>query len=296
MALRSIWALGAIIYSNIRPRVLTKLSKLGLRTFPLTHSPNLSRVLLCQTSKSSRQNFPQLSTLAFTKHEDGLGSKICASNVPVSKVDQRQNTRSFSTGIDESGKKRRIPLKLMEFPEILWPNIIKSMKNRIFAFLITGYFDKSFTIDSFIDGCIQAVSLVSSCISVGNFDSLQGLVEDEAIQEIRNSYADLDVGQRRFICVNPRDIFFRFVYEIGMIFDDHSERRFVEVTVVLQGFHGYNEAKEKEPVEYYNEVRDNQERLYICNYRFIREFTKGMEGDWSINKLNHFSPKEFTMI
>lgn len=155
MALRSIWALGAIIYSNIRPRVLTKLSKLGLRTFPLTHSPNLSRVLLCQTSKSSGQNFPQLSTLTFTKHEDGFGSKICASNVPVSKVEQRQNTRSFSTGIDESGKKRRIPLKLMEFPEILWPNIIKSMKNRIFAFLITGYFDKSFTIDSFIDGCIQ---------------------------------------------------------------------------------------------------------------------------------------------
>lgn len=33
-----------------------------------------------------------------------------------------------------------------------------------------------------------------------------------------------------------------------------------------------------------------QQRISICNYRFIREFTKGVESDWTINLLNHFRP------
>lgn len=33
-------------------------------------------------------------------------------------------------------------------------------------------------------------------------------------------------------------------------------------------------------------------RISICNYRFIREFTKGVEGDWTINLLNHFKPSD----
>lgn len=30
------------------------------------------------------------------------------------------------------------------------------------------------------------------------------------------------------------------------------------------------------------------DRGMICNYRFIREFTKGVEGQWLINYINHF--------
>lgn len=33
-----------------------------------------------------------------------------------------------------------------------------------------------------------------------------------------------------------------------------------------------------------------QERISVSNYRFIREFTKGVDGDWTINLLNHFKP------
>lgn len=33
-----------------------------------------------------------------------------------------------------------------------------------------------------------------------------------------------------------------------------------------------------------------QQRISICNYRFIREFTRGIESDWTINLLNHFRP------
>lgn len=33
-----------------------------------------------------------------------------------------------------------------------------------------------------------------------------------------------------------------------------------------------------------------QDKLFICNYRFIREFTKGVQDDWTINAINHFKP------
>ena len=35
---------------------------------------------------------------------------------------------------------------------------------------------------------------------------------------------------------------------------------------------------------------------FVCFFfRFIREFTKGVEDTWTINKLNHFSPKELVL-
>lgn len=33
---------------------------------------------------------------------------------------------------------------------------------------------------------------------------------------------------------------------------------------------------------------ENQEKMYVLNYRFIREFTKGVSPDWTINMLNHY--------
>lgn len=35
-----------------------------------------------------------------------------------------------------------------------------------------------------------------------------------------------------------------------------------------------------------------RDRIYICNYRFIREFTKGVQDDWTINAINHFKPSD----
>jgi len=32
----------------------------------------------------------------------------------------------------------------------------------------------------------------------------------------------------------------------------------------------------------------NQDKMFILNYRFIREFTKGVNPDWTINMLNHY--------
>lgn len=35
-----------------------------------------------------------------------------------------------------------------------------------------------------------------------------------------------------------------------------------------------------------------REKIYILNYRFIREFTKGVQDEWTINAINHFKPSD----
>jgi hypothetical protein len=44
----------------------------------------------------------------------------------------------------------------------------------------------------------------------------------QAIQEIQNNYADLTYQQRKWLRINPTDIIGKFVYEIGMMFDDDT--------------------------------------------------------------------------
>ncbi len=44
-----------------------------------------------------------------------------------------------------------------------------------------------------------------------------------------------------------------------------------------------------------SEVREELERRggpIVLNYRFIRDFTKGVEPKWTINALNHFHMEE----
>ena len=44
----------------------------------------------------------------------------------------------------------------------------------------------------------------------------------QVIQEVRRNYWELSSQQRQFVEINSADLFFRFVYEIGMIFDDDT--------------------------------------------------------------------------
>jgi len=39
---------------------------------------------------------------------------------------------------------------------------------------------------------------------------------------VSRNYGNLSDEQRKFVAVNTDDIFLRFIYEIGMIFDDET--------------------------------------------------------------------------
>ncbi|XP_059487339.1 m-AAA protease-interacting protein 1, mitochondrial [Neocloeon triangulifer] len=184
--------------------------------------------------------------------------------------------------------------KLMEFPQVLWPSIFKVIKNWIMAkFVITPYFDRDFDLREFGEASQQAVEHVSQQLSKNNLDSLQGLVSREALVEIRSSLSRFSVQQLSEIAVNKNDIYFCFPHEVGVMFDDEeeSQKRYVEITMVyflMKGLADYKTQHGQPPD--FNALRaaENQDKLFVLNYRFIREFTKGVSPDWTINMLNHY--------
>lgn len=41
---------------------------------------------------------------------------------------------------------------------------------------------------------------------------------------------------------------------------------------------------------------EHRDRITICNYRFRREYTKGVEsGPWTVNLLNEFKPADLLL-
>lgn len=76
---------------------------------------------------------------------------------------QQQQQRKYCSSANnefESRKPKRLP-ELMAFPKIVWPSIIKSMKNWILVnLIIRPYFDKEFNIPDFSSGTRHALQVM----------------------------------------------------------------------------------------------------------------------------------------
>lgn len=199
------------------------------------------------------------------------------------------NQKNYSTNSDDDERKKK-PSTLMDFNPVLKPEVMLTIKNWILTkFIIQPYLDCDFTMKDFTVGSKQALSLVSSILSQGDFQSLKGLVADDAIQEIRNNFASLNVKERQDLFIKMTDILFAFPYQIGIFFDDNNQKRFAEITVVYHCMNDFEEARAQGKVL----TETAREDLKICNYRFIREYTKGVQSDWTINRLGHFKLHHF---
>ncbi|GFT66972.1 m-AAA protease-interacting protein 1, mitochondrial [Nephila pilipes] len=209
--------------------------------------------------------------------------KFLAAVKLTSLLQQRSINTSSNSGGDNKTPKQ--PVSLMDFKPVMRPDILLSLKNWILAkFIIQPYLDREFTLTDFTIGAKQAVGIVSSYLSQGDFQSMKGLVTDDAIAEIRRNFSKLNVKERQDLFIKLADIFIVFPYQIGIIFDDDSQKRFAEITVV------YHIIKDFEEMRAHGRVNSEtvKEDIKICNYRFIREYTKGVQSDWTINRLGHF--------
>lgn len=76
-------------------------------------------------------------------------SKLCYSSL-----------RHYSTqGSDKANEQTRLPT-LMEFPEIIWPSVIKTIRNWVLAnLIIRPYFDNEFNLPDFVAGSKQALQV-----------------------------------------------------------------------------------------------------------------------------------------
>ncbi|XP_030030286.2 m-AAA protease-interacting protein 1, mitochondrial-like [Manduca sexta] len=192
---------------------------------------------------------------------------------------------------DNPTESRRLP-QLMEFPPVVWPSFIKFVKNWMFSnFIIRPYFDQEFSLGEFIEASKHAVQVVSDALQQSDFKALEGLVEKDAIAALKTAVSKLSVSQRQLLAIDKEDIFYAFPYQVGVMFDD-SDKRWVEITMcyhVLRGLKHMKESGDLPPVSL-GVQPEYQDNIFILNYRFIREFTKGVEDSWWVNIVNHFQP------
>ncbi|XP_052895291.1 m-AAA protease-interacting protein 1, mitochondrial [Anopheles moucheti] len=208
-------------------------------------------------------------------------------------------TRWNSTDEQSSRQRIRKPLTLMDFPQLVWPSVIKTIRNWIMVhFIIRPYFDREFALPDFIQGAKQALQVVSSSLAGGEVKQLEGLVDRTAINDLKQSIAKMSVAERYDIQVDKEDVYFSFPYQVGVMFDesnDDSQKRFVEITMVfhvLRGLKGMIERGESVPLNV-GVLPEFRDKISICNYRFIKEFTKGVDSDWTVNVVNHFKPSDY---
>ncbi|CAG9830150.1 unnamed protein product [Diabrotica balteata] len=197
---------------------------------------------------------------------------------------------------DPSSPSNKLPPLLPDSPIFVWPSLFKTIRNFILAtFIIKPYLDQEFNLPDFVSASKKAVEVVSQKLSEGDIKSLEGLVTNDIISSLQKAISMMSMSQREQIATSVDDIYFSFPYQVGVIFNEEEgkeQKRFVEITMVyhsLKGLSGMRSRGEEPPLNM-GMLPEYQQRISICNYRFIREFTKGVEGDWTVNLLNHFKP------
>lgn len=103
----------------------------------------------------------------------------------------------------------------MDFPELVWPSVIKTVKNWIMVhFIIRPYFDREFTLPDFVQGAKQALQVVSASLAGGELKNLDGLVERQTLNDLKTAVGKMSVAQRYDLMVAKEDIYFSFPYQV----------------------------------------------------------------------------------
>ncbi|CAG2054690.1 unnamed protein product [Timema podura] len=283
-------------FNQIFRKIFIKTAIYRLNTLPYYLQTNINTKVCLSSNYKRKSSFPNVFyTGCELKHSHILSvnsekeSRLESSSPVRTTLDII--TRCFSDGREQRNK----PFRLMDFPEIVWPSVVKTLRNWILArLIITPYFDHEFNLHEFAEGSKQAVEVVSGYLSNGNYEALQGLVTNETLQEVKSNIAEFSMQQRLELALSKEDIYFSFPYQIGVMFNDNDQQRFVEITMCYHVLKGLKELREQgiTPPINMGVLPEYRDKLQICNYRFVREFTKGVNDQWTINVVNHFKPAE----
>lgn len=124
------------------------------------------------------------------------------------------------------------------------------------------------------------------------------MVDDDTIAKMRHIVGSMTPEQRQHIIVNDSDIQWIFPHEIQFITKENTvenkSRFFVEIMVVIHAYRDDDNIEMSDILGTPNaQLIDKLEKNYsIANYRFIKEFTKGVEDDWTINHILHVKPTD----
>uniref|UniRef100_T1JDZ2 Tim44-like domain-containing protein n=1 Tax=Strigamia maritima TaxID=126957 RepID=T1JDZ2_STRMM len=179
----------------------------------------------------------------------------------------------------------------MLFNEIIWPNLFKNLKTITFTnLLIRQFIDPQFKKKQFLDEATMMVLKVSKLLAIGEIDNMRGLLTDDAIKELRPNLIKMTRQQREALAVE--NIILGFIYSLDVKVDKSTnpQTRQVEITCC---FHSSTEPMpDGSKLPSLRKIFQSRDKHLICNYRFVRDYTKGVNGRWMINRLNHFKPED----
>ena len=190
----------------------------------------------------------------------------------IGKLCKNANFSSSSKFMDQSQNIRRKnnphPLKLTNMPRNLATSPLELISIRInIAFTMFRY-DPSFKYSSFLSGASQALLTVSNLISRGDFNSLKGLVDSDAINEIKSNYEKLDTHQKSIIGVKDlKDIQTSLATEFITKFDDHKLVGIGMKFYVAPGFAEEVNKNAFDPIAFQELAKKFKKSLMVADYR-----------------------------
>ncbi|XP_072296272.1 m-AAA protease-interacting protein 1, mitochondrial [Eucyclogobius newberryi] len=173
------------------------------------------------------------------------------------------------------------------------PNPFIWFRTKIYYFLIRSYFDKDFTIEEFTEGAKQAFAHVSRLLSQCQFEALEGLVAKDLVGKLEEKCNLLPFHYKKALLADPDEIMYTTPGDVGIYYDDNG-RKFVSILMrfwyltsarlsddSLEGTRVFQVSLGEE------EGEAETKRLLTANYEFQREFTKGVDPDWIITRIEH---------
>ncbi|XP_038605500.1 m-AAA protease-interacting protein 1, mitochondrial [Tachyglossus aculeatus] len=168
---------------------------------------------------------------------------------------------------------------------------LRWVRTRLRAALVRAACDPNFSVRTFAPAATQAFAHVSKLLSQCKFDLLEELVSKEVLQMLKDKVPPLPDLQKSALAAEPDQIVYSTTGDISITYDDQG-RKFVTVLMCfwyLTSADLPDEAPRGAKVFRFKlgDGGAKFKQLLNANYEFQREFTQGVEPDWTISRIEH---------
>jgi len=205
----------------------------------------------------------------------------------------------------ENNKSSSSPNRLClnyNMPRVLVPSPFELIRVRLSTQLNMWRLDRSFDYAEFCKGSLQAAIAVSNKVARGEFDEKLGdLVSASALKEVERNWTKLTAEQKSMIGMRDNDVRLQVGYNFELVQEERTFARIGQLFYLMPDFttliEKYGDSNSRDSLLNFRASMDARKKLeesmIICDYRFVKEYTKDAESDWFISELNHWRFKDF---
>lgn len=172
------------------------------------------------------------------------------------------------------------------------------------------YVDKSFDQKAFLESAKKVMTRLSTHLANNDIESIRKYVTDEAFQEISQNYSNYSAEQKLKLKVNKEDILYCLPFSVDIETQSES-KSIVKIMVFFDVLCNIEELKsgfKEDMIQYRDDlIKENKlhdivtymksfepalESKCYCFYQFVREYEKGSQTEWKVNKMAHYMSKD----